>query len=77
MASSSLSGVFLAQRSDRPQQSIPAITPPRQQFQQLLDNIVAAGIPLLSATELDQEIADRRGLNTKMPISAAKPKPIA
>jgi hypothetical protein len=52
---------FLAQRSDRPQPSIPAITPPRQQFQQLRDNIIAAGIPLLSDTEIDQEIADRRG----------------
>jgi hypothetical protein len=52
---------FLAQRNDRSQPSPPAITPPRQQFQQLRDNIITAGIPLLSDTEIEQEITDRRG----------------
>jgi hypothetical protein len=52
---------FLAQRSDRSKPSSPAVTPPRQSFQQLRDNIIAAGIPLLSDAEIEQELADRRG----------------
>ncbi len=52
---------FLAQRSERAQPSPPTVTPPRQQFQQLRDNIIAAGIPLLSEAEIAQEITDRRG----------------
>jgi hypothetical protein len=52
---------FLAQRHDRPQPSPPTIPPSRNQFQQLRDNIIAAGIPLLSHTEIEQEVADRRG----------------
>jgi hypothetical protein len=52
---------FLAQRSDRPQPSPQTSPPPRNQFQQLRDNIIAAGIPLLSDTEIEQEVADRRG----------------
>jgi hypothetical protein len=51
---------FLAQRRDRPPSSTPTITPRRQQFQQLRDNIIAAGIPLLSDTEIEQEIVERR-----------------
>lgn len=52
---------FLAQRSDRSEPPLPAVTPPRQPFQQLRDNIITAGIPLLSDTEIEQEVADRRG----------------
>jgi hypothetical protein len=50
---------FLAQRDERLQPSPPANPSPRYQFQQLRDNIIAAGIPLLSDTEIEQEIADR------------------
>jgi hypothetical protein len=52
---------FLAQRSERSQSSVPASLVPRQQFQQLRENIVAAGIPLLSDAEIEQEVVDRRG----------------
>jgi hypothetical protein len=52
---------FLAQRNERAQPSPPATPSSRHQFQQLRDNIIAAGIPLLSDTEIEQEIADRRG----------------
>jgi hypothetical protein len=34
---------------------------PRQSFQQLRAQIIAAGIPLLSAAEIEQEVTDRRG----------------
>jgi hypothetical protein len=52
---------FLAQRSDRRPSSAPTTPPPRNQFQQLRENIIAAGIPLLSDTEIEQEVADRCG----------------
>jgi hypothetical protein len=52
---------FLAQRNEQSPPSSPATPSPRYQFQQLRDNIIAAGIPLLSDTEIEQEVADRRG----------------
>lgn len=52
---------FLIQRSPRTQVASTSPSIPRQNFQQLRENIIAAGIPLLSETEIDQELADRRG----------------
>ncbi len=52
---------FLAQRGDRRPPAVLSSPPPRNQFQQLRDNIIAAGIPLLSDTEIEQEVADRCG----------------
>jgi hypothetical protein len=51
---------FLTQRHDRRSLSAPTSPPPRNQLQQLRDNIIAAGIALLSDTEIEQEVADRR-----------------
>ena len=48
---------FLAQRTAKNQ----AAPQSRDRFQQLRDQIVASGIPLLSEAEIDQEVADRRG----------------
>ncbi|NJK51968.1 MAG: DUF2281 domain-containing protein [Leptolyngbyaceae cyanobacterium SU_3_3] len=50
---------FLAQRSAKTQ--ISTEPPSRDQFQQLRDQIIASGIPLLSDREIEQEVADRRG----------------
>jgi hypothetical protein len=49
---------FLAQRTASQTTSPPDS---RDRFQQLREQIIAAGIPLLSATEIDQEVAERRG----------------
>jgi hypothetical protein len=34
---------------------------PRQSFQQLREQIIAAGIPLLSEAEIEREVIERRG----------------
>jgi hypothetical protein len=47
---------FLAHRSPSQQSSVP-----RPSFQQLREQIIAAGIPLLSAAEIEQEVIERRG----------------
>jgi hypothetical protein len=53
---------FLAQRRHAPAASpSTTATPSRPQFQQLREQIITAGIPLLSDTEIEQEVSDRRG----------------
>jgi hypothetical protein len=53
---------FLAQRrhAQQPPQTVTA-KPSRSQFQQLREQIITAGIPLLNDTEIEQEVSDRRG----------------
>jgi hypothetical protein len=52
---------FLAQRSANPPSALDIPSASREQFQQLREQIIAAGIPLLSNAEVEQEVADRRG----------------
>ncbi|MGI0494606.1 hypothetical protein ACN4EG_22705 [Alkalinema pantanalense CENA528] len=52
--------VFLAQRNSSKSEVMP-MSDPRTQFQHLREQIIAAGIPLLSDAEIEQEVADRRG----------------
>ena len=52
---------FLVQRSAPHTTALAVVSNSREQFQQLREQIIAAGIPLLSATEIEQEVCDRRG----------------
>ena len=53
---------FVAFLSHRTAKNVQAPPPKaRPQFQQLRDQIVAAGIPLLSGDEIEQEVIELRG----------------
>jgi len=52
---------FLAQRGANQPSALGIPSAPREQFQQLREQIIAAGIPLLSNAEVEQEVGDRRG----------------